>query len=213
MTGLELRKLAIGYGAPIKSDINFTADQGEIVAITGPSGCGKSTLLQTVLGALAPLAGRVLLGERDVTALPVHLRGIGVMYQEPLLFPHLSIAENIGYGLRKWDAAARHQRVAALLELIDLGAVGANVKELSGGQQQRVALARALAPEPPVLLLDEPLSSLDEELRNELLPQLRTMLKQSSTTALVVTHNRAEAAELADRVLDFRALGGEPSSS
>jgi iron(III) transport system ATP-binding protein len=179
---------------------------GEIVALLGPSGCGKTTLLRTIAGFERPDAGRVEIGGRRVAAedawVPPEGRGVGMVFQDYALFPHLTVAENVGFGLPRRDRA---QRVPALLALVDLCGLGERYPhELSGGQQQRVALARALAPSPRVVLLDEPWSNVDPQLRAQLRDEVAAVLRPLRVTALLVTHDREEAFSLADRIALMR---------
>jgi thiamine transport system ATP-binding protein len=181
--------------------------EGEILTVLGPSGSGKTTLLRVVAGLTPPDAGRVVLDGQDLRSVPPHRRGIGLVFQDHALFPHRNVAENVGFGLRmRGDApAASATRTRQLLELVGLAgferrAVGA----LSGGEQQRVALARALAPEPRVLLLDEPLGSLDRRLRDRLLDDLARLFDELDVTAVYVTHDQTEAFTLGDRVAVMR---------
>lgn len=178
--------------------------ESEVVALAGTSGVGKSTLLRVIAGLLRPDAGRVVLDGRDITSVPTHLRNIGLMFQDEQLFPHLSVAKNVAFGLRMQhqpvDAIA--VRVAELLRLVGLDGFGdRSVGRLSGGEAKRVALARALAPKPVVLLLDEPLTGLDRELHDRLASDLARVLRETATTALVVTHDLEEAAMIADRTV------------
>ena len=175
---------------------------GEIVALLGPSGCGKTTLLRTIAGFERPDDGLVEIGGRRVAGenawVPPEGRGVGMVFQDYALFPHLTVAENVGFGLPRRDRA---QRVPALLALVDLCGLGGRYPyELSGGQQQRVALARALAPAPRVVLLDEPWSNVDPQLRAELRHEVASVLRPLDVTALLVTHDREEAFGLADQV-------------
>ncbi len=177
--------------------------RGETLALLGPSGCGKTTLLRLLAGFERPDAGRILLDGADVAALPPSRRNFGLVFQDYALFPHMTVAENIEYGLRRRgmgrvDRAARLAEMLALVRLEGLG--GRMPSALSGGQQQRVALARALAIRPPLLLLDEPLSNLDAKLRVEVADELRATLVAANTTTLIVTHDQAEAMTLGDRV-------------
>jgi thiamine transport system ATP-binding protein len=177
-----------------------------VVALTGPSGCGKSTLLRAIAG-LEPLdAGAVLWGGEDLEGVPPHRRGFGLMFQEGQLFAHMNVARNVAYGLGGRPRAEREEKVDELLELVGLPGYGPRaVTELSGGERQRVALARSLAPQPRLLLLDEPLSALDRELRERLASDLARLLRQTRTTAIMVTHDPQEAETVADRTLSMRA--------
>ncbi len=189
------------------ADVSLTVAPGETVALLGPSGCGKSTLLRLVAGLERPDAGRVTLGDRDITQQPAQQRGFGMVFQDFALFPHLNVANNVAFGLveQGWSAAARQKRVGELLELVGLaGFETRRVPQLSGGEQQRVSLARALAPQPSLLLLDEPLSNLDVALREELKVELADLLGSLETGAIYVTHDQSEAFTLADRVALMR---------
>ena len=180
---------------------------GEVVAVLGPSGSGKTTLLRAVAGLQPLIAGRILLDGKDLDGVPPHRRGIGLVFQDHALFQHRDVAGNVAFGLRmRRDSAAQiARRVDELLELVGLsGHSERSVATLSGGEQQRVALARALAPEPRVLLLDEPLGSLDRPLRERLLDQLELLFAELAVTALYVTHDHAEAFALGDRVAVMR---------
>ena len=178
---------------------------GETVVLLGPSGCGKTTTLRIIAGLESPDAGgRVLFDREDVTPLPIERRGVGMVFQSYALFPNMTVAENVGYGLRvrKMERAARDRRVAEMLELVDLAAYGPRrVDQLSGGQRQRVALARALAIQPRVLLLDEPLTALDAKLREQLRVEIDRLLRTLGITAVYVTHDQAEAMALGDRII------------
>ncbi|MCK2052922.1 ABC transporter ATP-binding protein [Methylobacterium sp. 37f] len=183
------------------ADLDLTLEPGEFVCLLGPSGCGKSTLLRLIAGFETPTAGTIRLGGTDITADPPHRRPVNMMFQSYALFPHLSVAANIAYGLNGLGRAARAERVAELLRLVRLDGFAARRPDtLSGGQRQRVALARALAREPRVLLLDEPLGALDRALREETQGELRALQKRLGTGFLVVTHDPAEALALADRI-------------
>lgn len=177
---------------------------GEILVLLGPSGCGKTTALRIVAGLEQPdegwveLAGRVVAGPRWV---PPEARGVGMVFQEPSLFPHLTVLENVAFGLRNASRAERLRRASEVLERVGAGDLASRFPhELSGGEQQRVALARALAPRPSVVLLDEPLSSLDPELRRRMREELRRLLKTEGSTAILVTHDQEEAFAVADRI-------------
>ena len=184
-------------------EIDLEVATGEVVAILGPSGCGKSTLLRAVAG-LQPLdAGEVCWDGEDLAGLPVHRRDFGLMFQEHALFSHRDVAANVGFGLRmqKMDALSRRQRVREVLALVGLaGFEERQIATLSGGEAQRVALARSLAPEPRLLMLDEPLGSLDRPRRDELTEELRSLLRRVGVTVLHVTHDHDEAFAVADRV-------------
>ena len=180
---------------------------GEVMAVLGPSGSGKTTLLRVVAGLQMPDDGRVLLDGVDLARTPPHLRGIGLVFQDHALFPHRDVADNVSFGLRmRGDPPARVAgRTAELLELVGLtGFESRSIGSLSGGEQQRVALARALAPEPRVLLLDEPLGSLDRRLRDRLLEDLGRLFDEVGVTAMYVTHDQTEAFTLGDRVAVVR---------
>lgn len=187
--------------------ISFQVAAGEIVALTGPSGSGKSTLLRAIAGLEVLTAGSVQWLGEDLTHVAAHKRGFGLMFQDGQLFGHMNVAKNIAYGLaaQRVPKAQQRARVAEMLELVGLpGFEGRQVNELSGGEQQRVALARSLAPKPKLLMLDEPLSSLDRGLRDRLAADIATLLKDTHTTAILVTHDLAEAETVADRVLGLR---------
>lgn len=173
----------------------------ETLALLGPSGCGKSTLLRLVAGLEQVDQGQILLDNKNITHTPPQFRGFGMVFQDYALFPHLNVEKNIAFGLNHKHAQQKRQRVGELLELVGLrGYEKRRIHQLSGGEQQRVALARALAPEPPVLLLDEPLSSLDQALRENLKQELRRILSQLNIMAIYVTHDQGEAFALANRI-------------
>lgn len=207
---LELRDIYKRF-APDKEvlrGIALTVAPQEIVCLLGPSGCGKSTLLRVIAGLERADRGQVLLNGADVGELPAYTRGVGLMFQDYALFPHLSVAENVAYGLRmkKLPAAQRQRRVEEMLALVNLQSyAGRAVDDLSGGEQQRVALARTLAPNPSLVLLDEPVANLDRLLREELMGELRRILKQLRMTTIFVTHDQEEAFALADRIAVMRA--------
>jgi putative spermidine/putrescine transport system ATP-binding protein len=185
--------------------LDLTVRAGETLVCLGPSGCGKTTLLRLIAGLETPDAGgRVLFNERDVTALPIERRRVGMVFQNYALFPNMNVAENVGYGLkiRGVPRAARAARVTRMLEMMRIAALaGRAIHQLSGGQRQRVALARALAVEPEVLLLDEPLTALDAQLRETLRVEIDTLLRGLGITTVYVTHDQAEAMALADRLV------------
>ncbi len=199
--------LAIGHGrVPLARSINLELQPAEVIALVGPSGCGKSTLLSTIAGILPALSGSISIDGEDVTDAAIHTRRVGMVFQDPLLFPHLSVADNIAYGLRRHGVARSQARVQAreLLEWVDLAGLGnRRPDQLSGGQSQRVGLARALAPEPRVLLLDEPFSALDSSLRHRLAGEVADLLRERHVAAIHVTHDLDEAAAVADHVYSF----------
>jgi ABC-type Fe3+/spermidine/putrescine transport system ATPase subunit len=202
---LALRGLRKAYGSVTAvDDVSIDVRAGEFVSLLGPSGCGKTTVLRIVAGLVEPDAGQVLLAGADVTRVPVHRRNVGLVFQSYALFPHMTVLDNVAFGLRRRgvpDGETR-ERVARMLELVQLGAqAGRHPRELSGGQQQRVALARALVTEPGVLLLDEPLSNLDALLRDEMRVELKRLQERLGTTMIFVTHDQAEALTLSDRVV------------
>ena len=184
---------------------SLTLEAGETVCILGPSGCGKSSLLRAVAGFETIDAGAIYLNDTLLSSAtqmvaPEHRR-VGFMFQDYALFPHLNVAENIGFGLNKLSRQVREHQVQAMLALVNLEPYARRFPhELSGGQQQRAALARALAPKPDILLLDEPFSNLDSDTRERLIIELRTILKQTGTTTLMVTHSHSEAVALGDRI-------------
>ncbi|WP_254768678.1 ABC transporter ATP-binding protein [Salinilacihabitans rarus] len=202
---LSVDELTHRYGSdPAVADVSFGLAEGELVALLGPSGCGKTTVVQAVAGHLRPTAGRISLRGTDVTATPPEERDVGVVFQRPTLYPHLTVAENVGYGLRARDVPAdeREATVAEYLDLVGLaGRAGAAPAELSGGQVRRVELARALAYRPDVLLLDEPLSALDRPLRERLREEIARIQRETGVTTLFVTHDQDEAMALADRIV------------
>jgi thiamine transport system ATP-binding protein len=217
---LAVRGATVRYGDRVALlDLDLDVAAHEVVAVLGPSGSGKSTLLRAVAGLEPLAAGSIALDGRDLAGVAVHRRGVGLMFQEHALFPHRDVGGNVGFGLRMQGRSRADQaaRVAELLDLVGLpGAERRPVAELSGGEQQRVALARALAPEPGVLLLDEPLGALDRTLRDRLVDELRRLFTDQGTTVVAVTHDQAEAFALADRVVvldEGRLLQeGTPSS-
>jgi spermidine/putrescine transport system ATP-binding protein len=185
------------------NQIDVDIEEGEFFSLLGPSGCGKTTTLRMIAGFELPSRGHVLLYGEDVTALPPNKRDVNMVFQNYALFPHMSVRDNVAFGLerQKVDKQQVRQRVGEALELVELtGRENRRPRELSGGQQQRVALARALAPEPPLVLLDEPLSNLDAALRERTRDELRDLLKRLELTAVFVTHDQEEAFALSDRV-------------
>ncbi|TDD33312.1 ABC transporter ATP-binding protein [Actinomadura sp. KC06] len=203
--GLELRGLVKRFGGTeALRGIDLVAERGNFVTVLGPSGSGKTTILRVVAGFLAPDQGEVLIDGRDVTRVPPASREIGMVFQNYALFPHMTAADNIAYGLkmRRWTKADRDRRVAEMLELVGLDELGGRLpRELSGGQQQRVAVARALAFRPQLLLMDEPLGALDRELRMRMAVELRRLHKEAGATTVYVTHDREEALTLSDWIV------------
>jgi thiamine transport system ATP-binding protein len=206
---LEVRDLTVVLGgATVLSEVSFDLPAGQVLAVLGPSGCGKSTLLRAVAGIERPGGGRVVADGDDLAGVPVHRRGFALMFQDGQLFPHLSVGGNVAYPLRlrRVGRRDRETRVAELLELVGVpGYAERDPATLSGGERQRVALARALAVGPRLLLLDEPLSSLDRDLRERLAADLRRIVDAAGTTALLVTHDHDEAFAVADRMALLRA--------
>jgi ABC-type Fe3+/spermidine/putrescine transport system ATPase subunit len=204
LSGLALSGVAKRFGAHAAVDgLSLDVARGEIVALLGPSGCGKTTTLRLVAGFERADRGSIAILGQDVAGLPPHRRDIGLVFQDYALFPHMTVAANVEYGLRQRGIgrAAREERRNALLRLVRLEGLDQRMPaQLSGGQQQRVALARALAIAPKLLLLDEPLSNLDAKLREALRVELRAILREVGTTTLVVTHDQTEAMGLADRI-------------
>jgi len=205
MSFLELHGVAKRYGDfNAVSECSLSVAKSEFVCLLGPSGCGKTTTLQMVAGFVQPTSGRILLDGRDITDLKPNKRGLGIVFQSYALFPHMTVADNVAFGLemRSVGAAERRRRVDETLELVHLGPMaGRYPRELSGGQRQRVAMARALVIQPPVLLLDEPLGALDAKLREEMQIELRALQHRLGITTVMVTHDQAEAMTLADRVV------------
>ncbi len=204
MSSLAFDGLAKSYGAvEVVRELSLTIAEGEFVSLLGPSGCGKTTILRMVAGLVAPSRGRILIGEEDVTALPPNRRGLGLVFQSYALFPHLTVFENVAFGLRrrKVGGAELERRVREALARVRLEAFGERYpRQLSGGQQQRVAIARAIAPAPRVMLFDEPLSNLDAQLREEMQIELKRLQKSLGLTTLFVTHDQGEALSMSDRV-------------
>jgi putative spermidine/putrescine transport system ATP-binding protein len=205
MTDLELINLSKAFGSALAVDgASFTLGNGEMLAVLGPSGCGKTTTLRMVAGFIAPSTGTVRLKGRDITALPPNRRDMGMVFQNYALFPHLTVFDNVAFGLRarrlpKEDVA---KRVQTYLELVGLAKLDHRYpKELSGGQQQRVALARVLALHPQLLLFDEPLSNLDAKLRVQMRGEIRRLQRKSGISAMFVTHDQEEAMVIADRIV------------
>jgi thiamine transport system ATP-binding protein len=204
VSSLEVRDVSKAFGGQaVLSGVDLAVPDGTTLSLLGPSGSGKSTLLRIIAGLEAPGSGTVLLARDDVTGEPVHRRGVGVVFQDQALFPHLDVAGNVGFGLRMAGVERRERarRVADALALVGLpGHEHRDPATLSGGEAQRVALARALAPQPGVVLLDEPLAALDQLLREHLLVELRSVFDELDVTVVAVTHDPTEAAALGDRI-------------
>ena len=194
---LKVSKLSVSYaGAPIISDLSFEVPTATTLAITGPSGVGKSTVLQAICGLVRIAEGAIFVDDRDITQLPTHKRGIGMVTQSNDLFPHLTVSQNIAFGLRLRGTSPRETSdlVEEMLELVDLSDFAhRDIHSLSGGESRRIALARALAPSPSILLLDEPFTGLDDETLDALMHQVKSILQSSSVTSVLVTHDHAEA--------------------
>ena len=208
MTGsaaLTLQSLTKHFGPhAVVRDVTLEVEPGELIVLLGPSGCGKTTTLRMIAGFTPPSAGDIRLDDRSIVALPPHRREMGIVFQSYALFPHLTVARNVAFGLemRRMAAAAAEARVAEMLRLVKLDSLAARLpRELSGGQQQRVALARALAIHPRVLLLDEPLSNLDAALRQDMAREIRILQRTGGITTIMVTHDQTEAMAMADRLV------------
>ncbi|MEX1218633.1 MAG: ABC transporter ATP-binding protein [Acidimicrobiales bacterium] len=203
---LDLHELTVRFGPPANTAIDrvsFSIGFGEIVAVLGASGSGKSTLLRAICGLVALESGTVVLEGVDITTTPTHQRGVGLMFQDHALFPHLSVSGNVAFGLRmaRLPKDARDLRVEEVLQLVGLGGFESrSVSSLSGGEKQRVALARSIAPSPRLILLDEPMGSLDRILRDRLISDLHDVIEELDMSAIYVTHDRTEAFEIADRL-------------
>ena len=205
-TVLALDGLTREYGIETAvEDLSLTVGQGELLTLLGPSGCGKTTTLRMIAGLEEPTSGTITIDDEVVASgeeiVPPEERDVGLVFQEFALFPHLTVAENITFGIDDWDSKRQQERLKELLALVDLEEHSKKYPEsLSGGQQQRVALARSLAPEPEILLLDEPFSNLDVRLRIEMRQEVRRILKEAGVTAISVTHDQEEALSISDRV-------------
>lgn len=203
---LEVNQVSVAYGeTPVVRDVSFSLEEGTIGCLLGPSGCGKTTLLRAIAGFEPVTGGEISFDGTEVSApgrtVPPESRRVGMVFQDFALFPHLSVERNIAFGLWKWSGRERNERVGELLRLVGLEAERSRYPhQLSGGMQQRVAVARALAPRPTMLLLDEPFSSIDAELREQLARELREMLKRERVSTILVTHDQLEAFAMADRI-------------
>jgi thiamine transport system ATP-binding protein len=207
---LDVDDVTVRFGDRVVLDsVHLHVAAGEIVALLGPSGSGKSTLLRVIAGIVPADSGRVELDGVDITSVPTHLRSVGMVFQNEQLFPHMDVAGNVGFGLRMAgiDKRVRGQRVAELLEVVGLAGFGSrHIDGLSGGERKRVALARSLAPQPKLLLLDEPLTGLDRELHDRLAVEVRAILEAQATTAIWVTHDAQEASMVAARTVAIAEL-------
>lgn len=204
MSSLTLKSLKKSYdAATIVNSVSLTVAQGEFVSLLGPSGCGKTTILRMIAGLLEPTDGQIFFGDQGVTHLPPNRRNIGLVFQSYALFPHLTVNENVAFGLRRQGVRGSDltERVQSALDRVRLGQHGERFpRQLSGGQQQRVALARSIAPRPAILLFDEPLSNLDAQLREEMQIEIKRLQAELQITSLFVTHDQHEAMSLSDRI-------------
>lgn len=204
MARLEIDNLTISYGShQVVRDLSLIVDDGECIALLGPSGCGKSTTLRAIAGFVQPTSGSIRIGGKDVLARPPHLRNVGLVFQDYALFPHMSVADNIAYGLKRRgiSRAEIKPKVVEALRMVRLEQQADRYpNSMSGGQRQRVALARALVIRPDVLLLDEPLGALDRKLRDQMQYELKTLQAELGFTCIIVTHDQEEALSLASRV-------------
>ncbi|MGE4248859.1 MAG: ABC transporter ATP-binding protein [Parvibaculaceae bacterium] len=205
---IELRGISHSYGPIVAlSNIALTIEPGELIALLGPSGCGKTTLLKIIAGFISPTVGGVIVGDEDIVRQSPADRNVGIVFQNYALFPHMTVARNVGYGLRARhvSGAAVEARVSEMLALVKMqNFAGRYPIELSGGQQQRVALARALAVKPRIMLLDEPFSALDRGLRLDMQIEVKNLLKNYGVTSILVTHDQEEALSMADRIVVLR---------
>lgn len=211
MSFIKIKGLRKDFGSfQAVKNISLEIEKGEFISLLGPSGCGKTTTLQMIAGFLSPTAGQVILNGIDITQLPPEKRGMGVVFQSYALFPHMTVAENVGFGLEMRGIAKkeRKERVEETLSLVRLNGLATRYPvEMSGGQRQRVAVARALAIKPEVLLLDEPMSNLDAKLREEMHVELRMIQRKLGITTILVTHDQVEAMTMSDRIAVM--YGGE----
>lgn len=202
----KIQKVFSNAAIPAVDRLDLSIQKGEIVTLLGPSGCGKTTVLRMIAGFEQPTEGRIKIGEKvmydEKTFIPPEKRGVGMVFQDYALFPHLTIEKNVAFGLNKWRLGNKRQRVNEVLELVGLAEFKKRYpNELSGGQQQRVSLARALAPKPNVVLMDEPFSNLDAGLREKMRHDIAGILKKANTTAIIVTHDQKDAFAVSDRVV------------
>ena len=206
---IKAENIRVRFGDTVALDsVSLTVEDGELMVLLGPSGCGKTTFLRAIAGLIVPERGRIFFGEKDVTGMPAHLRNVGMVFQNYALFPHMNVRENISFGLemRKKDGSYIKRRVREMLSLTGLEGCGdRRIDGLSGGEQQRVALARAIAPEPEILLLDEPLSALDAKLRKSLREEIKRIQSELGITAVYVTHDQEEAMSMAHRIAVMNA--------
>jgi thiamine transport system ATP-binding protein len=207
---LDVDDVTVRFGARVVlGSVCLHVAAGEMIALLGPSGSGKSTLLRVIAGIVPADSGHVVLDGVDITHVPTHRRSVGMVFQDEQLFPHMDVAGNVGFGLRMAgiDKRVRGQRVGELLELVGLAGFGSrHIDGLSGGERKRVALARSLAPQPKLLLLDEPLTGLDRELHDRLAVEVSAILTAQATTAIWVTHDAEEAATVAGRTVALAAI-------
>jgi thiamine transport system ATP-binding protein len=212
MSHLTVDRVDVSFGdVDVLTDVSLSIVQCEVVALLGASGSGKSTLLRVMAGVIAPDAGHVHLAGVDITTLPTHRRGVGMVFQDNQLFPHLSVGDNVGFGLKMAgvDRTERRRKTADWLERVGLASFAdRRVGDLSGGEAKRVALARTLAAQPKVVLLDEPLTGLDRELHDQLAVEVARLLADLSVTAILVTHDHDEAATIASRVIQMAEING-----
>jgi len=209
LSTLDIAGLRVAYGDTVAvDDVDLHVSSGEIVTLLGPSGCGKSTMLRAIAGLVVPDSGRIAVDGADLAGIPPHRRRVGLMFQDYALFPHRDVAGNVAFGprMQREDSSHIAEQVRTALSLVGLdGYERRSIVSLSGGEQQRVALARALAPKPRLLMLDEPLGSLDRSLRERLTVELRDLFRELQTTTITVTHDQGEAFTIADRVAVMRA--------
>ncbi len=209
MSHLSIRNIVCRYdGQAVINELSLSLKDNDIIALLGPSGCGKTTLLRTIAGLQEVNAGEIYFGDRLVSSMHTMLasehRNVGMIFQDYALFPHLSVSDNIGFGLNKLSKSARQERVSEMLDLVKLAPFAQRFPhELSGGQQQRVAIARALAYQPSLMLLDEPFSNIDSQSRGEIMMEIRQILKQQNVPAVFVTHSKDEAFAFADKLAIF----------